>query len=472
MPSSDRAICWLRRDLRLSDHAALTLATEQSKEVLVVFVFDKNILDSLPRNDKRITFILESLQEIDNKLKHFGSKLCVLHGDPVNEIPKLASDWKANLVVAAEDYEPYARERDAAVARSLERAGIKFAPVLDTVIIRPGSLLNQSGAPFRVYTPFSKAWKKQFELDDHVPVLEFNPDRLANAENVPSQTWGFETIGFEPSKLWLAAGEDAALDRLNGFEAKMHRYAEERDFPGIESTSGLSVHLRFGTVSIRELVRRALRKGNDGAKWLSELVWREFYQDLLWNHPHVVFSTFQPQYNELVWPGEEAHWQAWCLGKTGYPIVDAAMRCLNETGWMHNRLRMITASFLTKDLLISYQRGEAYFAEKLLDFELASNNGGWQWSASVGADAQPYFRIFNPVLQSLKFDPNGSFIRQWVPELAELDSRQIHAPYECSPLELAAANVELGVTYPHPIVNHAVQKELAIKLLESASKQP
>jgi deoxyribodipyrimidine photo-lyase len=471
MPGLNRVLCWLRRDLRLRDHAALARATALGAQVIPVFVFDRNILDPLPSNDRRVTFIVESLLEMQRELERLGSNLYVLHGDPVEKIPQLADQLQVEAVVTAEDFEPYAIARDTQVREALAERNVPFEAVLDTVVMRPGTVLSQGGTPFRVYTPYSKAWKKLADTADFVPEHDLEDRHLIRKEEIDWPMWSYETIGFTKADLWLQPGESGAWNRLEEFDPKISQYAESRDFPAQSGTSGLSVHLRFGTVSIRELVRRALRKEQPGEKWLNELIWRDFYQDLLWHNPHVTETTFQPQFANLNWPGTESHWQAWCDGQTGYPIIDAAMRCLNQTGWMHNRLRMIVASFLTKDLLISYKRGEAYFAEKLLDFELSSNNGGWQWAASTGADAQPYFRIFNPVLQSERFDPSGTFIRTWVPELAELSDKAIHAPYAAGPLDLLTANVTLGKTYPHPIVNHAEQKDRAIQLLASAAKK-
>jgi len=465
---ANRAIVWLRRDLRLYDHAALAAATAQFDRVTVAFIFDTNILDALPdRSDRRVVFIHRSLQEIDDRLRESGASLVVRHGDPTDWIPQLARELEAGAVFTARDYEPYARERDAAVAMALENDGIRFETVQDTVGVEPGTLASGAGTPFRVYTPFGKAWRAAFvperDAAEHVADLQ-------KVEPGDARLMNLADIGFEDADLWLEAGESGGRSQLDRFMPYVGRYAKERDFPAANATSALSVHFRFGTVSIRDAYRRAYASLPEGDKWLSELIWREFYQDILWNFPDVVAHSFQPQYDDLQWPGEEAHWVAWCEGQTGYPIVDAAMRCLNATGWMHNRLRMVVASFLTKDLLIDYRRGERYFADKLLDFELASNNGGWQWAASVGADAQPYFRIFNPYLQSVKFDSEGRFIRQWVPELAELDDKAIHDPSSLSPMELLAAGIELGRTYPKPIVVHATQKELAIRLLSSVPK--
>lgn len=441
-----------------------------SNEVGIVFVFDTAILDELEdKDDRRVTFIHRSLSELDSNLKNHGSQLIVLHGDPTELIPKLAKEFEAEAVFAGRDYEPQAKKRDNQVAHSLEKEGRKLNLLKDQVIFEEGDILNQSGLPFKVYTPYSKVWRAQFEAKHDAADCE--PDLSAlTSTNKWKSDWSLARLGFKENDLWLEPGERAGRERLQAFSDRIEEYAEERNFPAIDGTSGLSVHLRFGTVSIRDCVRLALSHGQRGDKWLSELIWREFYQDILAHNPHVVNDTFQEHYRELDYPGTEESWIAWCEGKTGYPIVDAAMRCFNATGWMHNRLRMVVASFLTKDLLIDYRKGEAYFARYLLDFDLASNNGGWQWAASTGVDAQPYFRIFNPILQSKRFDPEGKFIRTWLSELAELEGEAIHWPHDLSEFDLTTGGVELGTTYPHPIVDHYVQRELAIKLLESARK--
>lgn len=469
-----KALCWIRRDLRLCDHTALAEATNQYEQVAVVFVFDTEILKFLEdSDDRRLVFIHRSLVELDRKLKAQGSMLIVRHGNPVHEIPKLAYELGCGAVFTAKDYEPYAHERDHGVDLRLRELGIQFKSFKDSVVFEGGEVLSQTGTPLRVYTPYGRAWRAKFN-----PVLHAD-ERMPNLEHlIPSSDleqfscdWRLSALGFHDNSLWLDAGEEAGIQRLNSFRVNISQYGDDRDFPSKSGTSGISVHLRFGTISIRQAVRLALEVGTPGAdKWLSELIWREFYQDILFHNPRVVTDTFQPQYNELAYPGDEAWFEAWKLGKTGYPIIDAAMRCFNATGWMHNRLRMVVASFLTKDLLIDYRRGEAYFARYLLDFDLASNNGGWQWAASVGADPQPYFRIFNPYLQSMKFDPDGTFMRQWLPELALLYGKSIHCPSEATGMELAAAGVTLGENYPHPIVDHATQRDQAIALLGAAKR--
>ncbi len=428
----------------------------------VLFVYDKAILDELSdRSDKRLTFIQESLRELDEGLRRKGSRLITLHGDPLEEIPDLANQLGAEAVYASHDDDPYALKRDAEVSQRLSRDSRKLKTFKDCVVFERSEVQNKSGLPFRVFTPFSKAWKSKLTPLD---CQEYRPDleALVSADHLDSSCRGlrtYEEIGFAQSDLWLEPGAQAGQDRLAKFLYRILAYKEERDFPALGSTSGLSVHLRHGTISIRECVRAALADESDGsAKWLDELIWREFYHMILALFPHVVSQPFQPQYRSLEWPGTEEHFEAWKAGMTGYPIVDAAMRCLKDTGWMHNRLRMICASFLTKDLLVDWRKGEAWFAEKLLDFELASNNGGWQWSASMGVDAQPWFRIFNPKLQSAKFDPKGEFIRQWVPELIGLTNDEIHAPWD-------ASGMFGPESYSRPIVDHHVQKELALALL-------
>jgi len=456
--SARRSLCWIRRDLRLNDHAALSLATQESDQVAVVFVFDRLILDQLEdRNDKRLTFIFDSLREVDESLRKRGSRLIVLDGDPAELIPWLAAQLEVDAVYVNGDLEPYALERDAKVRQSLRAAGIQAKFCKDHVVFARREILNGSGEPFKVFTPYSKAWKAKLTSDD---IREHCVDqtRYWPIDQLPAGTELslIEDLGFERGELWLDAGESGASERLERFAANICDYEGTRDLYGMEGTSGLSVHLRHGTVSIRECVRQALLANDPKEKWLNELIWREFYQMILSEFPHVVGGSFKPDCDKIEWPGSQEHFEAWCEGRTGFPVVDASMRCLVQTGWMHNRLRMITAMFLTKDLLVDWRLGEAFFARYLLDFDLASNNGGWQWSASTGVDAQPYFRIFNPILQSSKFDPSGGFIRKWVPELADLDSEAIHWPHPGAPKG-----------YPDPIVDHKVQSALALALFKN-----
>ncbi|MBS1717149.1 MAG: deoxyribodipyrimidine photo-lyase [Armatimonadetes bacterium] len=463
-----RALFWFRRDLRLGDNLGLFFATQAAEEVVPVFVFDRKILDQLEdRDDRRLTFIHRSLAELDSKLQTIDSRLVVLDGDPAIEIAKLARALRAEAIFTNEDWEPYALERDAKV----RQAGLPFHAYLDHVVFRGDEILTGEGQPFRVYTPFMKAWRAR--LDSHPLGTSAEPDssRFAKAssmEGLPALPTLAE-LGFQEASLWTAPGEAAAYKALAKFADKASDYGAKRDFPHGDHTSGLSVHLRFGTISIRDCFRFA--RAANAEKWENELIWREFYQAILLHCPNIATEAFNPKYRGLEWPGSREDFEKWAQGQTGYPIVDAAMRCLNQTGWMHNRLRMVVASFLTKDLVCDYRWGEAYFARKLLDFDLASNNGGWQWSASTGADAQPYFRIFNPILQSKRFDPEGAFIREWLPELRELSNEDIHFPAEAGPLALAAAGISLGDNYPNPLVRHTDGKQRALAFLESCTHE-
>ena len=470
--SYKRSICWVRRDLRLFDHTALAEATYRSHEVFVVFVFDPTILDLLEdRAHLRVSFIHRSLQEMDRKLREQGSRLWVLLGNPATVIPQFAKEIQAEAVFASRDYEPFARRRDLTVQENLKLAGIEFLDFKDQITFDPHELATAEGNPFRVFTPFRKAWEKLFIADRDAAEAVSDLNKLArDDESIDYPMPSLENLGFQEVELWLEPGEDAGRKRLANFASKLADYKAKRDFPALDQTSTLSVDFRFGTVSIREAIRLTLEHPSEGAdSWRSELIWREFYQHILFHYPDVVDQTFQPQYRDIEYPGSKEDFEAWSEGRTGFPIVDAAMRCLNATGWMHNRLRMVVASFLTKDLLVDYRWGEAYFQRKLLDFDLASNNGGWQWSASTGADPQPYFRIFNPISQSAKFDSEGNFIRRWVPELADLEAPSIYFPALAAEFDLLTASVELGKTYPHPIVDHAIQRDRAIALL---SKKP
>jgi len=361
-------------------------------------------------------------------------------------------------VYANHDDEPYAAPRDQAVSRALNEQGQRLLTFKDHVIFERQEVTTQSGGDFRVYTPYMRAWRARLRPAD---VAERSVDDKSFWLNLPESAPALAPLsgyGFQSSELWLKPGASGGRERLAAFTQDLPHYGQRRDFPAISGTSGLSVHLRFGTISIREAVRHAQRHDSAGStKWLNELIWRDFYQMIMSRFPQAMTTSFKPEYRDLVWPGPTEHFEAWKEGQTGYPIVDAAMRELKQTGWMHNRLRMIAASFLTKDLLVSWQDGEAHFARYLLDFDLASNNGGWQWAASTGVDAQPYFRIFNPITQSQKFDPEGTYIRRWVPEIAHLDSKDIHAPWQLGLMAPA--------DYPAPIVDHATQRALALELL-------
>ncbi len=456
-----RSLVWFRRDLRLSDHRALFEACRASREVLPVFVIDEQILRRVKKDNRQVGFIQQSIDELDQCLRERGSRLLVVTGNPVEKIPELAAKMKAQAVFVNHDYEPKAKARDATVEKALTRAGVAFRSFKDQVIFEGREILSGGGTPYRVFTPYSRAWLKVFEADRKMHLREYRADlsRLLPANGKAGTNARFSDLGHEWGKLSVEPGEKAGRALLRRFAKSIEGYKRQRDFPAIEGTSGLSAHLRFGTVSIREAARFAVEYLGEGARtWLNELIWREFYMMILDQFPHVAEGAFKPEYDSLKWEKNPASFRAWCEGRTGYPIVDAAMRQLNETGWMHNRLRMIAAMFLTKDLLIDWREGERYFEEKLLDFELSSNNGGWQWSASTGCDAQPYFRVMNPVSQSEKFDPEGEFIRRFVPELRDLDSKRIHWPHEDG-LFTKGLN-----GYPEPLVEHKVQRLKAISM--------
>jgi len=473
----DTALVWFRRDLRVADHAALYHALRSARQVWCAFVFDRAILDPLPRADRRVEFIVESIAALAADLAALGEgkgtpgvRLLVRHGAGADEIVGLAAELHVQAVFANHDDDPYALARDARTRGALADRGVALHTSKDHVIFERNEVLTLSGKPYTVFTPYRSAWLSK--LDDYFlkpyPVERHAEALAAVPAGVDVSVPDLARLGFVRTNLEslrIVGGSAAAETLLADFLGRIDDYATAREYPAVKGPSYLGVHLRFGTVSIRRLAGAARARIADAGRlargaetWLSELVWRDFYQQVLHHVPHVVGASCKPEFDRVRFEhgrhADEA-FAAWCEGRTGYPLVDAAMAQINQTGWMHNRLRMVTASFLTKDLGIDWRRGEAYFAEHLIDYELASNNGGWQWCASTGCDAQPWFRIFNPVTQSRRFDPEGKFIRRYLPQLARLGDDLIHAPWEAGPIELEAAGIELGRSYPRPIVDHA-----------------
>lgn len=396
-------VFWFRRDLRLFDNTALYHALNSHQKVLPIFIFDTCILNKLSeRADSRVSFIYQKLLEINEILRERNSSLYILHDSPLSAFEKLSSEFNIEKVFANHDYEPYAIERDNLVLDFLQQKNISFYTFKDQVIFEKAEVMKPDGSPYTVFTPYSKAWKRK--------LLTNKPSTYPSENFLDSFITGLpfyfpplSDIGFESVEEQLPA--------LNIYEETIKNYNETRNLPAVAGTSYVGIHLRFGTVSIRHMVELA-DKLNE--QWLNELIWREFFMMILFHFPYVVNQSFRKKYDHIQWRNNEAEFELWCKGETGYPIVDAGMRQLNKTGWMHNRVRMVVASFLTKHLLIDWRWGEAYFAEKLLDYELASNNGNWQWAAGSGCDAAPYFRIFNPSEQTRKFDPELKYIKTWI----------------------------------------------------------
>lgn len=464
------AVCWLRRDLRDYDHAALMRATQLAEQVIPLFVFDREILAALPdRGDRRVTFIWHSLAELKHAMRAHGSDVWLRHGFAAEVVPQFVRESGADLVVCARDYEPAALRRDAAVEVALQRDGVRLEQVKDHVLFEQDEVLNRSGRPYTVFTPYSRAWLERLAQTLLAPQ---QPDWQALKPGRDEQELSLAAIGFVAADLGeVVPGMTGAAGQLQAFSRQMADYVAVRDYPAQNGTSHLAVHLRFGTVSIRQLVNLARQMNGEGpAGWLRALIWRDFFFMLLHHFPHVEHKAFYPEYDAIRWD-ERPDWLArWREGATGYPLVDAGMRQLRQTGLMHNRVRMVVASFLCKDLGIDWRLGERYFADMLLDFDLAANNGNWQWAASTGCDAQPWFRIFNPVTQSEKFDAHGAYIRRWLPELADVPDKYIHAPWTMPAMQQQLSGCVIGRDYPEPIVEHALARERTLSRYKAVKK--
>lgn len=427
-----KVLFWHRRDLRLTDNAALYKALKSGEEVQPVFIFDTTILNRLPENDQRVRFIHQEITKLNAAYTQHGAQLLVKHGDPVDCIPALANELKVTAVYTNRDYEPDALQRDKRVAELLSEQNVAFIGAKDHVIFEKNEIVKGDGTPYTVYTPYMKRWKEKMEAFyvKAYPVEKYLAALAKeNALPIPS----LKELGFSDEVLHEFPSAEFP-------EAIVKNYEQTRDVPAVRGTSRLSLHLRFGTISIRELVQNAMECNE---KFLNELIWRDFYQTILYHFPHTVNQAFKKAYDRIAWEYDETQWMAWCEGKTGYPLVDAGMRELNATGFMHNRVRMVVASFLTKHLLHDWRMGERYFAEKLLDFELASNVGGWQWAAGSGNDAAPYFRVFNPTNQQQKFDPKFEYIKKWVPEFGT-------------------------AAYPEPIIDHVFARNRVLERYKKA----
>jgi deoxyribodipyrimidine photo-lyase len=470
-----KSLVWFRRDLRDYDHAALFHALESSDQVYCAFVFDTDILDQLAdKADRRVEFIWESVQELKSALVAKGGDLIVLNGSAQSEIVQLARVLDVEAVWTNHDYEPSAIARDHEVEAQLYKDGISFHHYKDQVIFEKDEILTLASKPYSVFTPYKNMWLKtvaDFHLQPYpVDTYMHHLAKSTDIQIMPS----LESMGFKRTNLAnmrLPTGMSGGLSLFDDFKDRIQHYKEARDFPAVKGVSYLSVHLRFGTVSIRHLARIAMEGSNSGAQtWLNELIWRDFYVQILHHNPRVATGhAYKSIFDQLPFPNDLDLFKAWCDGKTGYPLVDAAMRQLNSTGFMHNRLRMVAASFLVKDLLVDWRWGERYFAQKLIDFDFSANNGGWQWAASTGCDAQPWFRIFNPITQSERFDAAGKFIRKYVPELALCDHKEIHAPWLISTIRQQQLNLQIGQDYPEPVVDHATQRALTLQLYKTGA---
>lgn len=482
-----RILWWLRRDLRVQDNLVLQQALQDAAAVIPVFVLDPCLWRSAKLAPARKQFLVESLIELDAALRQRGSYLVVREGDAARELIQLARETQADAVYFHADYTPYARQRDARVQAALDAAGIPYASFNDIYLADPNQVVKDDGTPYTVFTRY----RLRFETVVDIPAPYENKGNLHTPPNIP--TCNLQSLVSKRDERFARGGARAGMQLARDFVSRANGLAEysvARNDMAADATSHLSPHLHFGTVSARELVRMARaafalrasdgKRGNkvlptpgENAKvWIDEIVWREFFNHVLYHFPHSATRSFRAEYADLQWDNDAELFQAWCEGRTGYPIVDAGIRQLRQTGWMHNRTRMITASFLTKDLLLDWRMGEKFFLQNLIDGDVASNNGGWQWSAGTGTDAQPYFRIFNPMLQGARFDPTGAYVRRYVPELAKAPAEFIHAPWEMPDEVAKRIGFVPGRDYPKPIVIHAVQRERALALYKQTASVP
>ncbi len=469
------AIWWIRRDVRLSDNQALHAALASSQQVVPLFVLDPALLNSAYSSVRRTAFLIGGLQKLNERLESLGSRLIVRRGNPTEIIPALSSELDGAEVFAERDYSPYAAARDGAL---LKHADLSLTLIEGASVQPVGSVLKDDGTPYTVFTPYSRRWRQKPPVESHelLPV----PDSLVPPPDLHSEIWP----GFPPQTEHerFPPGEREAELRLTRFVnssviSPLYDYANLRDRPDLEGTSQLSPYLRFGMISARQAAAAAQTASHnapdsaarEGATtWLDELIWRDFYMTILAYFPRVRSGNFRTDYDGIAWHNDKAEFNAWCAGQTGYPFIDAAMRQLRHIGWMHNRARMAVASFLVKDLLIDWRWGERWFMQQLLDGDPAVNNGGWQWAAGTGTDAAPYFRIFNPVSQGSKHDPNGDYVRTWVPELRNVSQRFIHEPWKMSPSDQIRAHCELGTHYPYPIVDHKWARKRTLTAYKAA----
>jgi deoxyribodipyrimidine photo-lyase len=464
------AVHWFRRDLRVWDNTALTEAIDRAERVVPVFILEDALRTGPDVGAARLAFLLQSVESLRQNLAELGYPLMVRKGRSEAELPKFCREVRAEAVFANKRYEPYAQARDNRVFNALNAIGVGFELFKDSVIWEELELLTQAGNPFTVYTPYSKAWKSKSVAVPRARVRKIQSPKLETKSD--SLIGDPEAFGHSLRQALPPSGERAAREALKRFMVgPVYQYGVTRNHPAVSGTSRFSYHLRGGTLGIRTILAE-LNKARQEAEsaeakescdtFLNELIWREFYLQILHNFPHVTKGAFRPEFDQLQWSENREHFQAWREGMTGYPIVDAAMRCLNRTGWMHNRLRMIVAMFLTKDLMINWQWGERYFMQQLVDGDLGANNGGWQWSAGTGTDAAPYFRIFNPVTQGEKCDPAGDFVREWIPELASLSRHVIHQPWKQPGLKR---------NYPKRIVIHEEQRPRCLAMYEAAKRR-